>query len=89
MMHGADAAEQMVRLSLEGMEVVLRDSGTGAKNLAVLLATAIREEKQTIGKTSLTSLIMMLWAEWQTCHTTRIPTLLKATAMNTIRTTIS
>ena len=57
MMHGADAAEQMVRLSLEGMEVVLRVSGTGAKNLAVLLAAAIREEKQTLGKTSLTSLI--------------------------------
>ncbi|MBQ4650920.1 MAG: PcfB family protein [Firmicutes bacterium] len=57
MMHGADAAEQMVRLSLEGMEVVLRVSGTGAKNLAVLLAAAIKEEKQTLGKTSLTSLI--------------------------------
>ena len=57
MMHGADAAEQMVRLSLEGMEVVLRVSGAGAKNLAVLLAAAIREEKQTLGKTSLTSLI--------------------------------
>lgn len=57
MMHGGDAAEQMVRLSLEGMEVVLRVSGTGAKNLAVLMAAAIREEKQTLGKTSLTSLI--------------------------------
>jgi hypothetical protein len=57
MMHGADAAEQMVRLSLEGMEVVLRVSGTGAKNLAVLMAAAIREERQTLGKTSLTSLI--------------------------------
>ena len=57
MMHGADAAEQMVRLSLEGMEVVLRVSGTGAKNLAVLMAAAIRAEKQTLGKTSLTSLI--------------------------------
>ena len=57
MMHGADAAEQMVRLSLEGMEVVLRVSGSGAKNLAVLMAAAIREERQTLGRTSLTSLI--------------------------------
>lgn len=57
MMHGADAAEQMVRLSLEGMEVVLRVSGTGAKNLAVLMAAAIQEERQTLGKTRLTSLI--------------------------------
>ena len=57
MMHGADAAEQMVRLSLEGMEVVLRVSGTGTKNLAVFLAATIREEKQILGETSLTSLI--------------------------------
>ena len=57
MMHGADAAEQMVRLSLEGMEVMLRVSGTGVKNLAVLMAAAIREEKQTLGKTNLTNLI--------------------------------
>ena len=57
MMQGADSAEQMVRLSLEGMEVVLRVSGTGAKNLAVLMAAAIREERQTLGRTSLTSLI--------------------------------
>ena len=57
MMQGADSAEQMVRLSLEGMEVVLRVSGTGAKNLAVLMAAAIREERRTLGRTSLTSLI--------------------------------
>ena len=57
MMHGADAAEQMVRLSLEGMEVMLRVSGTSVRNLAVLMAAAIREERQTLGKTSLTSLI--------------------------------
>ena len=43
--------------SLEGMEVVLRVSGTGAKNLAVLMAAAIQEERQTLGRTSLTSLI--------------------------------
>ena len=57
MMHGADAAEQMVRLSLEGMEVAMRISGAGAKNLAVILAAVLREEQKTQGKTRLTNLI--------------------------------
>lgn len=57
MMHGADAAEQMVRMSLAGMEVALRISGAGAKNLAVLLAAVLREEQKTKGKTRLTNLI--------------------------------
>ena len=57
MMHGADAAEQMVRLSLEGMEVAMRISGAGAKNLAVILAAVLREKQKTQGKTRLTNLI--------------------------------
>lgn len=56
-MHGADAAEQMVRMSLEGMEVALRISGAGAKNLAVLLAAILKEEQKTQGKTRLSNLI--------------------------------
>ena len=55
MMQGADAAEQMARLSLEGMEVAVRISGAGAKNLAALLAAVMREEQKTLGKTRLTS----------------------------------
>ncbi len=46
MMAGGDAAEQVVRLSLEGLGVV-RISGEGAKNLAVILAAALREEHKT------------------------------------------
>lgn len=57
MMHGADAAEQMVRLSLEGAEVAMRISGAGAKNLAVLLTAVLREEQKTQGKTRLSNLI--------------------------------
>ena len=57
MMHGADAAEQMVRLSLEGAEVAMRISGAGAKDLAVLLAAVLREEQKTQGKTRLSNLI--------------------------------
>ena len=33
---GGDAAEQVVRLSLEGVEVAARITGTGAKNIASL-----------------------------------------------------
>lgn len=54
---GGDAAEQVVRLSLEGMEVAVRLSGTGAKNLAVLLATVLKEEQKTKGKARLTNMI--------------------------------
>ena len=57
MMHGADAAEQMVRLSLEGAEMAMRISGAGAKNLAVLLTAVLREEQKTQGKTRLSNLI--------------------------------
>ena len=57
MMAGGDAAEQVVRLSLEGLEVAVRISGEGAKNLAVILAAALREEHKTKGKARLTNLI--------------------------------
>ena len=34
---GGDAAEQIVRMSLEGFEVAAKLTGAGAKNIAVLL----------------------------------------------------
>ena len=40
---GGDAAEQVVRLSLEGAEVAARISGNGAKNIALLLYAALKE----------------------------------------------
>jgi hypothetical protein len=54
---GGDAAEQVVRMSLEGFEVVMRISGTGAKNLAVLLAAVLKEEQKTSGKARLTNML--------------------------------
>lgn len=57
MMNGGDAAEQVMRMSLEGMEVAVRISGEGAKYLAVVLAAALREEHKTKGKTRLNNLI--------------------------------
>ncbi len=35
--YSGDAAEQVVRMSLEGAEVAVKLAGTGAKHLAILL----------------------------------------------------
>ena len=47
-----DAAEQVVRLSLEGFEVVAKVSGEAAKSIAVLLISALKQEQKTKGKAS-------------------------------------
>ncbi len=57
MNNGGDAAEQVVRLSLEGFEVVARLSGSAAKNIALLLASVLKEEQKTKGKARLTNMI--------------------------------
>ena len=54
---GGDAAEQVVRMTLEGTEVAVRIVGSGAKNLAILLAAVLREETKTKGKARLSSMI--------------------------------
>ena len=53
----SDAAEQIVRMSLEGMEVAIKISGQGAKLAAVRLAAALKEEEKTRGKSRLTSML--------------------------------
>lgn len=57
MMSGGDAAEQVVRLSLEGIEVAAKITGEGAKNIAILLAAVLKEEHKTKGKARLTNMI--------------------------------
>lgn len=57
MNNGGDAAEQVVRLSLEGFEVAARLTGEAAKHVAVLLAAALKEEHKTQGKARLTNMI--------------------------------
>ena len=57
MINGGDAAEQVIRLSLDGVEVVARISGEAAKNIAVLLAAVLKEEHKTKGKARLTNMI--------------------------------
>ena len=45
-----DASEQVVRLSLEGFEVIAKLTGTGAKNIAAMIYTIMKDKKQTKGK---------------------------------------
>ena len=54
---GGDAAEQVVRLSLEGAEVAAKISGNGAKNIALLLYAALKEEQKTKGRARLTNML--------------------------------
>ena len=53
---GGEAAEQVVRMSLDGIEFAARITGEGAKNIAVLLCSILKEENKTKGKARLTSM---------------------------------
>lgn len=52
-----DAAESVVRMSLQGTEVALKLTGSAAKNIAALLYAIYKDNKQTKGKTTLTSML--------------------------------
>ncbi|WP_133969616.1 PcfB family protein [Eubacterium limosum] len=54
-----DAAEQVIRISLEGADFLLRLTGTGLKNLAFLLISALKsaDMHKTKGKTRLTAML--------------------------------
>lgn len=54
---GGDAADQVVRYSLEGIDYSLRLSGTLAKNLAVFLAAVLKDQKKTYGKTRMVRML--------------------------------
>ena len=43
---GGDAAEQIVRMSLEGFEVAAKLTGAGAKNIAVLLYSFSKKNRK-------------------------------------------
>ena len=57
MNNGGDAAEQIVRLSLEGFEVAAKLTGTAAKELTVLLVSVLKQEQKTKGKARLTNML--------------------------------
>ena len=52
-----DAAEQVVRLSLEGAEVTAKIAGNGAKNIALLLYATLKQEQKTKGRARLTGML--------------------------------
>ena len=52
-----EAADQVVRMSLEAGEAALKITGTGAKQLAVLLYAILKEQKKTKGRARLETLV--------------------------------
>ena len=52
-----DAADEMVRMMLNGTEVVIRLTGSAAKNLAALLVAWSKNEKKVYGKTTMIKLL--------------------------------
>ena len=52
-----EAAEQVVRMSLNGVEVAAKISGKAAERLAVLLYAVLKDQKKTRGKTRLNSML--------------------------------
>lgn len=57
MSYSGDAAEQVVRMTLESGEVAVKLAGEGAKQLAILLYAVLRDQKKTRGKTRLTNML--------------------------------
>lgn len=52
-----DASEQIVKLSLEGFEVIAKLSGTGAKNVIAMLSAILKDQTQTKGKARLNTML--------------------------------
>lgn len=57
MNYGNDASEQIVRMSLNGVEVLAKLTGSGAKHLAAYLYTVMSQQKRTKGHTRLETMI--------------------------------
>ena len=56
-MNHSDAADQIVNMTLKGIEVVAKISGAGAKNLATYLYAVLKDQKKTKGKARLQGLL--------------------------------
>ncbi len=57
MNYGGDAADQIVRYSLDGVDHGLRLSGTLAKHLAVFVAAVLKDQKKTRGRTRMVRML--------------------------------
>ncbi len=53
----SDAAEQLVRISLQGIEVAAKITGSGAKNVAVMLYAIAKDQQKIKGKTKLSNML--------------------------------
>lgn len=53
----ADAADQVVSMSLQGVKVIAEITGVGAKNLATYLYAVLKDQKRTRGKIRLEGLL--------------------------------
>ena len=54
---GGEAADQIVKMSLNGVEVAAKITGAGAKQLAILLYTILKEQDKTKGAARLSSML--------------------------------
>lgn len=52
-----EAADQVVKMTLDGVEVAAKITGVGAKELAALLYAVLKDQKKTKGKTRLSSML--------------------------------
>ena len=57
MSYSGEAADQVVRLSLNGIEVAAKLSGSAAKQLAIMIYAILKDQKKTKGKIRLTNML--------------------------------
>lgn len=57
MQTGGEAADQVVKMSLEGAEFAVRIAGEGATRIMAILVSVLREETKTRGKARLNSML--------------------------------
>ena len=57
MSQSSEAAEQIVKMSLDGMQVIARITGEGAKEAAVLFYSIVKNNNKTSGKTTLNKML--------------------------------
>ena len=53
----SDAAEEIVKIYIQGIEVAARLSGSGAKNFAAILVAIAKDQQKVKGKTHLTNML--------------------------------
>jgi phosphotransacetylase len=57
MYNNGDAAEQVFRMALNGVEVAAKISGKGAVKLIAYLTAVMKDQKKTKGKARLTAML--------------------------------